>query len=65
MIITYEDGIRVMTADNGYTFIRIIDGFEIGTPIYLGIDYSTGVPREDKPEYYQETLIPEPEPEII
>ena len=46
-----------ITAESGYTFVRIHDGFEIGEEIYLGIDYSTGEPREDKPEYYREVLI--------
>ena len=46
-----------ITAEIGYTFVRIHDGFEMGDTIYLGVDYSTGVPREDKPEYYREELI--------
>ena len=46
-----------ITAESGYTFVRIHDGFEIGDTIYLGVDYSTGEPREDKPEYYREELI--------
>ena len=45
-----------ITAESGYTFVRIHDGFEMGEEIYLGIDYSTGEPREDKPEYYKEVL---------
>ena len=32
----------------------IHDGFIMGEIIYLGIDYSTGEPREDKAEYYEE-----------
>ena len=43
-----------MTAEAGKTFTRIIDNFNMGSIIYLGIDYSTGVEREDKPEYYKE-----------
>ena len=45
-----------ITAESGYTFVRIHDGFEMGEEIYLGIDYSTGEPREDNPEYYREVL---------
>lgn len=43
-----------MKADEGKTFRRIHDGFIMGTGIQLGIDTSTGTPREDKPEYYEE-----------
>ena len=41
-------------AKKGFTFHRIHDGFDMGNEIILGIDYSTGTPREDKPEYYEE-----------
>ena len=41
-------------AKEGFTFKRIHDGFIMGEIIYLGIDYSTGEPREDKAEYYEE-----------
>ena len=41
-------------AKEGFTFKRIHDGFVMGEIIYLGIDYSTGEPREDKAEYYEE-----------
>ena len=41
-------------AQTGKVFRRIHDGFVMGNEIYLGIDYSTGEPREDKPEYYEE-----------
>lgn len=44
-------------AKEGYTFRRIHDGFIMGEVIYLGIDYSTGEAREDKPEYYEEIKI--------
>ena len=43
-----------ITAKDGFIFRRIHDGFLMGDEIYLGIDYSTGVPREDLPEYYEE-----------
>ena len=46
-----------ITAESGYKFVRIHDGFEMGEEIYLGIDYSTGEPRTDLPEYYREVLI--------
>ena len=46
-----------ITASEGMTFVRIHDGFEMGEEIYLGIDYSTGVPRTDLPEYYKEELM--------
>ena len=48
-----------LTADEGKTLIRIHDGYDMGNGIQLGIDTSTGVPREDKPEYYKEVDIPE------
>ena len=55
-----------ITAESGYTFVRIHDGFEMGEEIYLGIDYSTGEPRDDKVEYYEEIDIPKEEiPEEI
>lgn len=47
-----------ITASEGKTFKRIHDGVLMGTEIYLGIDYSTGVAREDKEEYYEEIDIP-------
>ena len=43
-------------AKEGFTFRRIHDGFMMGEIIYLGIDYSTGEPREDKAEYYEEVV---------
>ncbi len=43
-------------AKEGFTFKRIHDGFIMGEVIYLGIDYSTGEPREDKAEYYEEVV---------
>ena len=49
-----------ITASEGNVFRRIHDGFIIGSPITLGMDYSTGVPREDLPEYYEEILDPNP-----
>jgi hypothetical protein len=43
-----------ITAQEGKIFKRIHDGFIFGNEIVLGIDYSTGEPREDKAEYYEE-----------
>ena len=48
---------NIIRASEGMTFVRIHDGFEMGEEIYLGIDYSTGEPREDLPEYYKEQSI--------
>lgn len=43
-----------LTADEGKTFIRIHDGYDMGSGIQLGVENSTGVVREDKVEYYEE-----------
>ena len=48
----------IVKANEGKTFRRIIDGFMIGNTINLGIDYSTGIEREDTIEYYEEIDIP-------
>ena len=48
-----------ITATQGMIYRRIHDGFEMGNEIWLGVDYSTGVPREDKAEYYEEIETPE------
>lgn len=44
----------VIQAKEGYTFIRKHDGFKIGDKVTLGFDYSTGVKRQDKKDYYKE-----------
>lgn len=49
-----------ITAEEGYVFSRKHDGMIFGNEIYLGIDYSTGEAREDKREYYEEIVEPEP-----
>ena len=46
--------IKKITAKEGYVFQRKHDGMIFGNEIYLGIDYSTGTPREDLPEYYEQ-----------
>jgi hypothetical protein len=43
-----------ITAQQGKVFRRISDGFIFGDEINLGIDYSTGEPREDLEEYYEQ-----------
>lgn len=45
---------RLIVATEGKVFKRIHDGIIFGNEIYLGIDYSTGVAREDKLEHYVE-----------
>lgn len=41
-------------AAEGKVFSRLLDGVIFGKEIYLGIDYSTGIAREDKEEYYEQ-----------
>lgn len=43
-----------ITATLGKVFRRIHDGFIMGNEIHLGFDFSTGVKRQDLPEYYEE-----------
>ena len=50
-----------ITATTGKVFRRIHDEYIFGNEIYLGIDYSTGVAREDKAEYYDEVDAPDEE----
>lgn len=47
----------VLVAGEGMTIIRKHDNVDMGNSVYLGIDYSTGTPREDKIEYYAEVPI--------
>jgi hypothetical protein len=42
----------------GHIFRRKHDGMLFGDEIVLGIDFSTGKPREDLPEYYEEIRDP-------
>ena len=53
-----------ITAAPGNVFCRIHDGMIFGNEIHLGIDYSTGEPREDKREYYEEIEEPEIQAEV-
>ena len=48
-----------ITATQGKVFRRIIDGLIFGSEIYLGVDYSTGEPRPDMAEYYEEIEEPQ------
>ncbi len=50
---------KKITAQDGYIFVRIHDGFKMSNEIVLGYDYSTGVKREDKEEYYRQEVAPE------
>jgi hypothetical protein len=49
----------LIKAEEGKVFRRIHDGFVMGNEVALGIDYSTGQPREDKEEYYEQIEIKE------
>jgi hypothetical protein len=49
----------IIKAANNRVFRRIHDGFIMGNEIVLGKDYSTGIEREDLPEYYEEVLSPD------
>jgi hypothetical protein len=49
----------IIRAKQNRVFKRIHDGFIMGNEIVLGKDYSTGVEREDLPEYYKEVQDPE------
>lgn len=50
---------KTIIAKEGYIFVRIHDNFKMSNEITLGYDYSTGVKREDKEEYYKQELLPE------
>lgn len=43
-----------IVAKDGFVFQRIHDGVIFGNVIHLGVDFSTGVARQDKREYYTE-----------
>ena len=49
---------KTIIAEEGMTFIRLRDGFDMDNLIDLGHDLDEqGNIREDKPEYYREELI--------
>lgn len=52
---------KKIKAEEGKIFVRIHDGFKMSNEITLGYDYSTGVKREDKEEYYRQEVAPETE----
>jgi hypothetical protein len=53
----------IIRAAENRVFRRIHDGFIMGNEIVLGMDYSTGVERQDLPEYYEEIMPPDaPQP---
>jgi hypothetical protein len=49
----------IKTTNSNRVFKRIHDGFIFGNEIKLGKDYSTGVERDDLPEYYEEVRSPD------
>jgi hypothetical protein len=49
----------IKTHTQGNVFRRKHDGMLFGNEIVLGLDFSTGSPREDLPEYYEEIRDPE------
>jgi hypothetical protein len=44
----------IITAEKGKVFRRKHDGFIMSDTIILGYDFSTGVKRQDLPEYYEQ-----------
>lgn len=54
-----------ITAQDGYVYVRVHDNFVMGKEIFLGYDYSTGVKRLDKEEYYTQEREAEEEQEIL
>ena len=49
---------KKIKAEEGKIFVRIHDNFKMSNEITLGYDYSTGVKREDKEEYYRQEVAP-------
>ena len=47
---------KKIKAEEGKIFVRIHDNFKMSDEITLGYDYSTGVKREDKEEYYRQEI---------
>ena len=56
---------RTIIAEEGKIFVRIHDNFRMSNKITLGYDYSTGVKREDKEEYYRQEVALETEIEEL
>lgn len=54
-----NNGITTISASTGKIFRRIHDGLEMSDMVVLGIDHSTGTPRPDMAEYYEEINNPE------
>ncbi len=54
---------KTIIAQEGKIFVRIHDNFRMSNKIILGYDYSTGVKREDKEEYYRQEVASETEKE--
>ena len=52
---------KKITANEGFVWKRKHDGFIMGEEIHLGYDYSTGVKRVDKEEYYEQVEADEEE----
>lgn len=50
---------KTIIAEEGKIFVRIHDNFRMSDKITLGYDYSTGVKREDKEEYYRQEVAPD------
>jgi hypothetical protein len=48
-------------AKENHIFVRIHDNFRMSNEIHLGYDFSTGVKRQDKIEYYREEPMTEEE----
>ena len=49
----------IIKAQEGKVFKRLHDGYIMGEEIHLGFDFSTGIKRQDKEEYYTEIDKPE------
>ena len=56
-----ENGTTVITADEGRTFIRKSDGFDMGGEIWLGMNHQISPPKMDTPEDFEEEEINEKE----
>jgi hypothetical protein len=64
MKIRTENGITIITAEDGMIFRRISDGHEFGNEIWLGKAYAIGgvkleTPIQELPEHFEEIPMPE------